>query len=646
MATIFDQYDKDKDLTYAPLSEPGKEKKSDWFPRILAFILGFIIAAGSCLGGAFVLLRQPVKTVFPVLGPIFGLDYETDIKNNYLSEKYEGYTFQQLPGLIDKALSEQTLGALADVAPYIGNVIGPTIQNLNEVGGLSLDVDTILSTKYENLPEYFKEEILDTPLGEILMALQKTDTLAPSVMDLCYGFEYYDFIFADDDIKMLNGAKPLTLRNFLEDSKVLNHRVSIRSVLDPSSNATYLPMCYGEENVTFTVERDAFGQVAKNEKGKVTVEMLPLFFLKAESGFTDYRGKAIQGTVVEETETYTVFATEPAYPGDTAITYYLKADESGEKYYAYYAPEDDAATKFRPLTLSDLSGASPVDNIYLKDALNVYYSNSSTKPDPHQILFSLAYGMKDLDYKVVTVDGNKMVQMIGDAKPRTIGDLRFNSAKIIDSIVLCDIINPTGDSALVNYLLYGRENLHYTFEEDGSVTMLKRQIWLVEEGTDIFVYNEYGERMENASAASMEQKVFADANNVGHRLNYSFTENNVNYYLETINLLEFSGVLLTHDNNKYFIRHREILEYICRCPENAYIFVYLLTYSTYKNDGLLDDYKKLCNSKDLDEKKAIVNKLYESFCSKSVSIEAPGSNWSKQLVKYSLIVLGYANKQY
>ncbi len=119
----------------------------------------------------------------------------------------------------------------------------------------------------------------------------------------------------------------------------------------------------------------------------------------------------------------------------------------------------------------------------------------------------------------------------------------------------------------------------------------------------------------------------------------------VNYYLETINLLEFSGVLLTHDNNKYFIRHREILEYICRCPENAYIFVYLLTYSTYKNDGLLDDYKKLCISKDLDEKKAIVNKLYESFCSKSVSIEAPGSNWSKQLVKYSLIVLGYANKQ-
>ncbi len=119
----------------------------------------------------------------------------------------------------------------------------------------------------------------------------------------------------------------------------------------------------------------------------------------------------------------------------------------------------------------------------------------------------------------------------------------------------------------------------------------------------------------------------------------------VNYYLETINLLEFSGVLLTHDNNKYFIRHRDILEYICRCPENAYIFVYLLTYSTYKNDELLDDYKKLCASKDLDEKKTIVNKLYESFCSKSVSIEAPGSNWSKQLVKYSLIVLGYANKQ-
>ena len=271
MATIFDQYDKDTDLTYAPLSKREKAKKSDWFPRVLAFILGFIIAVGSCFGGAFMLLKQPVKTVFQTLEPVFGLDYETEIKNNYLSEKYEGYTLQQLPDLINKALSEQTLGALADVVPYIGNVIGPTVTNLNEVGGLSLDLGVIMSTKYENLPYYLKDEILDTPLGEILMALQKTDTLEASVMDLCYGFEGHDYVFIDEDIQMINGAKALTLRNFLENSKILNYRISVASILDPSSNTMYLPMCYGEEDVTFVVQRDAFGQVAKNENGKVSM---------------------------------------------------------------------------------------------------------------------------------------------------------------------------------------------------------------------------------------------------------------------------------------------------------------------------------------------------------------------------------------
>ena len=70
---------------YRQKSPPGgceKAKKSDWFPRVLAFILGFIIAVGSCFGGAFMLLKQPVKTVFQTLEPVFGLDYETEIKNN------------------------------------------------------------------------------------------------------------------------------------------------------------------------------------------------------------------------------------------------------------------------------------------------------------------------------------------------------------------------------------------------------------------------------------------------------------------------------------------------------------------------------------------------------------------------------------
>lgn len=118
----------------------------------------------------------------------------------------------------------------------------------------------------------------------------------------------------------------------------------------------------------------------------------------------------------------------------------------------------------------------------------------------------------------------------------------------------------------------------------------------------------------------------------------------VNYYYESLNLLTFSNILTTDDDQNYFISQPEILDFIAHQPENAYIFLYLLTYMTFKNDDLLELYKKFVLSNDIEEKEYIVEQLYNKFVEKSVSIESTGSNWSKQLVKYSLIVLGYANK--
>ena len=62
----------------------------------------------------------------------------------------------------------------------------------------------------------------------------------------------------------------------------------------------------------------------------------------------------------------------------------------------------------------------------------------------------------------------------------------------------------------------------------------------------------------------------------------------VNYYLETLNVLEFANVLSKEDKEIYRIQDIKTLEYIAQYPENAYIFLYLLTWETFKNDGLLD----------------------------------------------------------
>ena len=119
----------------------------------------------------------------------------------------------------------------------------------------------------------------------------------------------------------------------------------------------------------------------------------------------------------------------------------------------------------------------------------------------------------------------------------------------------------------------------------------------------------------------------------------------VNYYYETINLLTYANILTTSNDKDYFVSRTDILKYISEYPENAYIFVYLVAYMTLKNDGILPLYAMFSSEEDIEKQHTIVWQLYQKFIEKSVSIIDTESNWAKQLVKYSFIVLGYANGQ-
>ena len=94
--------------------------------------------------------------------------------------------------------------------------------------------------------------------------------------------------------------------------------------------------------------------------------------------------------------------------------------------------------------------------------------------------------------------------------------------------------------------------------------------------------------------------------------------------------------------------HRDILEYISNRVENAYIFLYLIVFKTFCNDGIIDDYVKFANEITRNEKESTLKVILEKFKDKSVSIGgrslSEDTNWSKQLVKYALVVLGYANE--
>lgn len=118
-----------------------------------------------------------------------------------------------------------------------------------------------------------------------------------------------------------------------------------------------------------------------------------------------------------------------------------------------------------------------------------------------------------------------------------------------------------------------------------------------------------------------------------------------NYYSEVLNLFEYAGVIEKVEYQIYKIKNMDALVFINERMENAYIFNYLLTYNTFKNDGLLDIYKKICETPDLEEKSALIKELNSKISVINVSVQTPGTVWEKLNTKYALTVLNFINKQ-
>ena len=116
-----------------------------------------------------------------------------------------------------------------------------------------------------------------------------------------------------------------------------------------------------------------------------------------------------------------------------------------------------------------------------------------------------------------------------------------------------------------------------------------------------------------------------------------------NYMAETLNLLCFSNVLKKLDRNRYKIVYKDILEYVTESIENAYIFVYMIVYKTFDNDGLFKLYNDLLDTLTKEGKEAVLQNILQVFRAKSVSIRRIDTNWEKQMVKYPIVILNFAN---
>ncbi len=119
-----------------------------------------------------------------------------------------------------------------------------------------------------------------------------------------------------------------------------------------------------------------------------------------------------------------------------------------------------------------------------------------------------------------------------------------------------------------------------------------------------------------------------------------------NYFTEACALLKFAHIIDDTDKRGvYEICNDTLLEFIASGPENAYIFLYLLTYCVLKNDGILDMYRLFCRAKKTEDKQIIYNEIRQLVEEKDARILDADNYWAKFIPKYIMNVLGYANNE-
>lgn len=119
----------------------------------------------------------------------------------------------------------------------------------------------------------------------------------------------------------------------------------------------------------------------------------------------------------------------------------------------------------------------------------------------------------------------------------------------------------------------------------------------------------------------------------------------INYLTEVINLLLFSNIILRIDKEKFkIVKYRE-LKLITSKIENSYIFLFILTYQTLKNENILKLYFSYINEKSIKVKQFYLDRIYDSIVDKSKRISDKNSVWAKLNVKYPMMVLGFFYKE-
>ncbi len=403
------------------MADSDKIKKSGG-NSILAFFLGvlmgIIFLVGSFAGVGYFAWKSSIKSTLKIIdrgenGKIYQMlfDEEDGFLAPSYAEKKVGDLIKDLTTAVKSVSGDGALADFGNISPKVGSIVDKLLKTTGKYE-IPLDKEELMAKSFGELADYITAQLEEAPLGGLIKGINGAESTEPLLLALCYGQEGVDYCKNDDgEIVMLGDAKKTTINGLFGDGGVseLMDKVTLESVSgefnkdDPIMRA----IAYGAANRY---------ELSTDDEGNTVVTMKQITFTCEDGKWYDIDGEEIACT----------FDGSKLVCGEE--TYYLTTTNS-VTYLAYTDEECEQAALYPKTKINDLmsDASSLVDGLYLSDALNV------TK-DSHQILISLAYGEKDVDYEIVDEE------IVPINPQRTITDLKKDSGTLIDGILLADAL--------------------------------------------------------------------------------------------------------------------------------------------------------------------------------------------------------------
>ncbi|MBQ9714157.1 MAG: hypothetical protein IJV83_02430 [Clostridia bacterium] len=553
MAKPYDEYD------YEPVEKKERKKKEKeikkrrkkfkqrrrWPYVLLGFFLGFLTLPATIAGVVALVMTRPAgKTVetidrFAKIGlyeTLFGgYDDDGNPTMGILDQKYAYMKIGDIVDDVSDAIDQLTdddgnLAALNNVSPFVGDTIDGWLDSLEDLE-IPVDLDELLARPFkgdDNLGDYLSDSIMEANAGQVFSLIMDTDLddMDTLLLTLCYGEENVDWTKENGVFIQLNPKSTLSLGSLVDNVNAVYEQLPIYTLFEDGLDDPIMEsIVYGPEEHRNGAPIDGGKPSMKQVAYKIEDGRIYDYYISDEE--ISLSGGSISeidgGKVIKVPEAVDNMATTDIN-GYSYDQYLFEETPGSGKWLAYTSAEKMHALKYRAPRVSDLSDdmMNTLDGFYLYEIVEGVLEKQTVNgqdlyvldADASELIKVLLLGTEGIAYEVK----DNVVTFNAGYGPKTLSDLRERSDELINDISLCSLISEDKDnpSALVAYVLYGLEGVHFERVEGKKIPEALNRFIAVQNGK---AYNEYGEPIfENGQHISIS--------------NQKYTENGITYDLE------------------------------------------------------------------------------------------------------------------